>query len=116
MADPDRIGVLNAMDDPAHIALMEEVVARMRAAIAPMLNAAMDDGERFGLIQSMLISGGAMFAGLTAGHMIALGKMKPQDKARATKVVTVAFRSAIRIGEREAREAMLQQLPPEGHA
>jgi hypothetical protein len=80
-----------------------------------MLNEALSD-EQFSLTQGMFISAGAMFAGLTVGHLIALGKMKPSDKGRATKVVTIAFRSAIKLGEREAREAMLEQLPPEGHA
>jgi hypothetical protein len=112
----DRIGVLNAMDNPAHRALLEEIVGRMRAAIAPMLNDVMHDAEQFGLIQGMLVTAGPMFAGLTVGHMIALGNMKPHDRARATKVVTVAFRSAIKIGEHEAREAMLEQLPVEGNS
>lgn len=117
MSDSDRIAVLNAMEDPAHRDLLEEIVARMRAAIAPMLNEACqlpDEGEHFAMIQSMMITGGAMFAGLTAGHMIALGKLKPQDRSRSVKVVTVAFRSAIKLGEREARDAMLQQMPVAG--
>lgn len=112
----DKLHVFNAMDDPAHRELLDEIVSRMRAAIAPMLNSALDDAERFGLIQGMLVSAGAVFAGLPVGHMIAIGKMKPQDKARATKVVTVAFRNAIKLGEREARQAMLEQLPSEGSA
>lgn len=111
----DKIPVINAMDDPEHVALLEEIIARMRAATAPMLNEAISD-EQFSRTQSMFISAGAMFAGFTVGHLIALGKMKPQDKARATKVVTVAFRNAIKLGEREAREAMLEQLPSEGRA
>ena len=115
MSDRDRIGVINAMDDPAHRELLAEIIGRMRGAIAPMLNDTVDL-ERFSLIQGMLVSAGAMFGGLTVGHMIALGKMKPSDKARATKVVTVAFRSAIKLGEREARQAMLEQLPAKGHA
>jgi hypothetical protein len=88
----------------------------MRAAIAPMLNGA------FRRRRFLAYSGhddfrlAPMFAGLTVGHMIALGKMKQQDKARATKVVTVAFRSAIILGEREAREAMLKQRDCEGSA
>jgi hypothetical protein len=113
MSHPDRIGVLNVMDDPTHRELLEEMVGRMRGIIAPMLNAA-GDAEQFGLLQGMIPTAGAMFAGLTVGHMIALGKMKPQDKARATKVITVAFRTAIKIGEHEARQAMLEQLPTQG--
>jgi hypothetical protein len=113
MSHPDKIGVLNAMDDPAHRQLLEEMIGRMRGAIAPMLNGA-TDAEHFGLVQSMMVSAGAMLAGLTVGHMVALGKMKPHDRARATKVVTVAFRSAIKLGEREAREAMLEQMPVQG--
>lgn len=116
MSSQDKIAVLNAADDPAHRELLEEIVARMRMAVAPMLNGAMDDEERFSLIQGMLVSAGAVFSGLGVGHMIALGKMNPQDKARAAKVVTVAFRSAIELGEHEAREAMLQQTPVQGHA
>lgn len=111
----ERIPVLNAMDDPAHRDLMEEIIARMRMGTGSMLSEALSD-EQFSLIQGMFISAGAMFAGLTVGHLIALGKMQPQDKARATKVVTVAFRSAIKLGEREAREAMLQQMRPQGRA
>jgi hypothetical protein len=111
----DRLSVLNAMDDPAHLARIEEIIGRMRAAIAPMLNGALSDDD-FSLTQGMMISAGAMFAGFTVGHLIALGKMKQQDKARATKVVTVAFRSAIILGEREAREAMLKQRDCEGSA
>jgi hypothetical protein len=111
----EKLAVLNAMDDPAHRDLLEEVIGRMRAAVAPMLNEALSD-EQFSLTQGMFVSAGAMFAGLTVGHLIALGKMKPSDRARATKVVTVAFRSAIKLGEREARHAMLEQLPTEGEA
>lgn len=109
------IPVLNAMDDPAHRKLLEEIIARMRMATGPMLSEAQSD-EQFSLTQGMFISAGAMFAGFTVGHLIALGKMKPQDRARATKVVTVAFKSAIKLGEQEARAAMLEQLPAEGRA
>ena len=111
----DKLRIINAMDEPEHVALLEEIVARMRAATAPMLNEAVS-AERFALTQGMFISAGAVFAGFTVGHLIALGQMKPQDKARATKVVTVAFRNAIKLGESEAREAMLEQLPTEGRA
>jgi hypothetical protein len=111
----DKLAVLNAMDDPEHRELLEEIIGRMRAAVAPMLNEAISQ-ERFQLIQGMFVSAGAMFGGLTVGHLIALGNLKPQDKARATKVVTIAFRTAIKLGEREAREAMLQQIPPQGRA
>ena len=110
-----RVPVLNAMDDPVHREMLEEIITRLRMATAPMLNNASSD-EQFALIQGMLISAGAMYAGLTVGHLIALGKLQPSDKGRLTKVVTVAFRSAIRLGEHEAREAMLHQMPTEGLA
>lgn len=115
MSNPDKLNVSNAMDDPAHREMLEEIVARMRVAVSPMLNEAMSD-DQFSLTQGMFISAGAMFAGLTVGHLLALGKMKPQDKPRATRVVTVVFRSAIKLGEREARDAMLRQMPSEGSA
>jgi hypothetical protein len=108
--------VLNAMDDPEHRELLEEMIGRMRGALAPMLNAAMKDGERFLLLQGMMISAAAVQAGLTVGHMIAVGNMEPRDVARARKVVQVNFRNGIKFGEREARDAMLQQMPPEGRA
>jgi len=111
----DKIPVRNAMDDPIDRALLEEMLGRMRGAVAPMLNESLS-ADQFSLTQGMIISAGAMFAGLTVGHLMALGKMKPQDRARVTKVVTVAFRSAIKLGENEARQAMLEQLPAEGRA
>jgi hypothetical protein len=116
VSGPDRLGVINAMDDPANVALIEEMISRMRMALGPMLNAAMEDGDEFSKRQSMMISASAMFAGLAVGHMIAVGSLRPQDKARASKVVTVAFRNAIKLGEREARQAMLEQMPSEGQA
>jgi hypothetical protein len=116
VSDQDKIGVYNAMDDPAHRELLEEIVARMRVTIAPLLNDAMNDEERFGLVQGLLVTAGPLFGGLTAGHMLALGKMKPQDKARAGKVVAVAFRHGMKLGEHEARRAMLGQRPVEGTA
>jgi hypothetical protein len=112
----DRLAVFNAMDNPRHRELMEEMIARMRAALTPMLNRAMTDADEFSLTQSLMISASATFAGLTVGHMIALGAMKQQDKARAGKVVTVAFRNGIKLGEHEARQAMLEQSEPQGSA
>jgi hypothetical protein len=116
MPDLDKLGVVNAMDNPQHRELLEEMIARMRSALAPMLNAAMDDADRFSLTQSMMISASATFAGLTVGHMVAVGSMRENDKGRAQKVVTVAFRNAIKLGEHEARQAMLEQRECEGSA
>ncbi len=110
-----KFPVLNAMDNPEHRELLEVMIGRMRAAVGPLLDGAADH-EQFALIQGMMISAAAMCAGLTVGHLIAFGKMKPGDKGRATKVVTIAFRTAIKLGEHEAREAMLAQMPTEGRA
>jgi hypothetical protein len=117
-AHPDKLGVLNAMDDPTHRAMLEEMIGRMRMAVAPMLNDALGDAtdDRFKLTQSMMISAAATFAGLTVGHMVAVGGMKPHDKGRAAKVVTVAFRNGIKLGEQEARKAMLEQRGCAGSA
>lgn len=111
-----KLPVINAMDDPAHRAMLDEIVTRMRVALAPMLNAAINDEELFKLTQSMMISAAAMHAGLTVGHMIAVGGMKDQDKRRAGQVMLLAFRNSIEMGKREAREAMLEQMPPQGRA
>lgn len=112
----DKIPVLNAMDNPAHRELLEEMIGRMRGALAPMLIAAQNDSDQFQLTQGMMITAGAMFAGMTVGHMIGVGGMKEQDRRRAGQVVLTSFRSAIEIGKREARQAMLEQREPEGTA
>jgi hypothetical protein len=62
--------VLNAMDDPEHRELLEEMIGRMRGALAPMLNAAMKDGERFLLLQGMMIS--ALAVAADAGRDLSL--------------------------------------------
>lgn len=110
------IPVLNALDKPEHLELLEDIVSRYRMAISPMLNAAIDDEDQFKLVQSMMITAAATHAGLTVGHMIAVGGMTDQDKRRAGQVVLTAFRSAIEAGKREARAAMLQQMPTQGQA
>jgi hypothetical protein len=62
-------------------------VGRMRGAVAPLLNGAIEDEERFSLIQGMLVSAGAMFAGLTVGHMTRprqneTTRQRPRDQGR----------------------------------
>ncbi|HVQ09543.1 MAG TPA: hypothetical protein VMS43_14015 [Allosphingosinicella sp.] len=111
MVDP--IPLLDAMEDPAARAQIENIIARMRFALAPMFN---DDPENIPVNQSYALTAAALFAGITVGHMIALGVMKEQDKRRAGQVILTNFRNGIELGKNEARKAMLEQLPAKGSA
>ena len=109
----DDIPLSDAMRDPEARAQIEQIIALMRMAMAPMLNG---DPDNIPMYQSYSITAAALFAGMTAGHMIALGVMKEQDKRRAGQVVVANFRNGIELGKREAREAMLRQMPAKGNA
>jgi hypothetical protein len=109
----DEIGILNAMDDPSHKAAVEQLVTLMRMGVAPLLDR---NRDHIPMLQSMQITAAALFAGMTLGHMIALGVAKEQDKRRAREVLLKNFRNGIDLGKQEARKAMLEQLPEEGRA
>lgn len=103
--------VLNAADDPVALAKIETIVGLFRGALVPMLN---EEPHNLPMNQSLVMTASALMAGLTVGHMIAVGVLKEGDKARARKVVTVAYNNGVKAGLREARDAMLEQMPTEG--
>lgn len=107
------LNVLNAADDPASMERIQDMIALFRMSLSPMLNAEPDDLSRN---QSLTMTAAALLSGITVGHMIALGVIKEGDKARARKVMTVAYNSGVRFGINEARKAMLEQLPTDGNA
>ena len=111
MADP--IALLDAANDPEALARIDWFISRFRVALAPIMAADLDGLPRN---QSLAMAAGALFAGMTVGHMIAVGAMKEQDKRRAGQVVLTNFRNGIELGKAEARKAMLEQLPVEGRA
>lgn len=107
MSDSDQIPVLNAATMPDARQRLELVVGAMRAGLAPLLNQhAGADGDQFAMDQSLIISGAALLAGMTVGHMTFFGTMKPHDRRRAEKVVAVNFRNGIKLGLDEAKRAM----------
>jgi hypothetical protein len=109
----DEINVLNAMDDPSQREAIEQIIMLMRIGVAPLLNRNQD---HLPMLQSFQVTAAALFAGITLGHMIALGVAKDQDKRRAGQAVLKNFRNGIELGKREARKAILEQLPTEGAA
>lgn len=109
----DQIPLADAMADPESLAAIEHFVARFRLALAPIFNA---DPESIPMRQSQAMAAAALFAGMTAGHMIALGNLHEQDKRRAGQMLLANFRNGIELGKTEARKAMLEQLPAEGRA
>lgn len=108
-----RIPVSNAKDEPADMERINEMIARMRFAIAPMLNEAIEELPH---MQALTITAASLFAGSVMGHMIGVGAARDQDRARAVKVATVNFRNGIELGKREARDATLEQTPFAGSA
>lgn len=90
---------------------MQDIIELYRGALAPMLAA---DPDNIPMNQSYIITASAMMAGMTVGHMIALGTMKPGDKRRAGQVVLQGFRAGIVIGENEVGRAMLNQHQQQG--
>lgn len=89
------------------------MVGCFRLILAPMFNAEID---QLSMNQSYAMTAAALFAGMTAGHMIAVGALDEKDKRRAGQMVLTNFRNGIELGKSEARRAMLEQLPTEGRA
>ncbi len=108
MDAPDKIPVINALDDDDARQRFELVITLFRAALAPWLNQEID---RIGENQAVIISACAAFAGMTVGHMTVVGAMQPHDRRRAEKVVTVNFRNGIRMGLAEAGAAVKRAGP-----
>lgn len=109
----DEIRLSDAMNDPQAQEHIREMITRMRMALADIFS---EDPENIPMNQSFALTASAIFAGMTVGHMIALGTMKDQDKRRAGQVVLKNFRSGIDLGKNEARKAMLEQMPAKGRA
>lgn len=97
-----RIPVSDVATDPEAMDKLETIVGLMRRALAPMLNSEMDQLEHN---QAMIISACALFAGMTIGHMMFFGAMKPSDAKRAQKVIAVNVRNGIKLGLAEGRHA-----------
>ncbi|HEX5183558.1 MAG TPA: hypothetical protein VFW19_10455 [Allosphingosinicella sp.] len=109
----DDIQFSDAMKDPESREQIESFVMYMRIALAPVFNG---DPDKLPMNQSYAMTAAALFAGMTAGHMIALGVLNEQDKRRAGQMLLTNFRNGIEIGKREARDAMLKQMPAQGNA
>jgi hypothetical protein len=105
--------LLDAMKDPAAREAITDMIASFRPALAGTFEAAPDT---IPMNQSYAISAAALFAGMTVGHMIALGVLRDGDRRRAGQAMLANFRVGIEFGKDEARTAMLQQTPPHGHA
>lgn len=108
-----QIPFISSDDAPDMLEAAKEIVARFRLAMAPVLNADLDNIH---VHQSNMITAAALFAGMTVGHMIAVGAMKEQDKRRAGQLVLTNFRIGVELGKDEVRLAMLEQFPTEGSA
>lgn len=109
----DKIPYSDAMKDAGAREQIEQMVMRMRIAVADIFN---DDPDNIPINQSFALTAAALFAGMTAGHMIALGNLEERDKRRAGQMVLVNFRNGIVLGKNEAQRAMLEQLPTKGRA
>lgn len=98
--------LLNAMDNPEHRKQLEYFIMLMRMAIAPTLNADLDN---LPMNQSLLIAAGQMFAGMTAGHMLAIGLLDESkgDLEQARKAAAMAFDEGVAQGKHEAQRAMI---------
>ncbi len=109
----DKIPFSDAMADPASCDKIEHFIMLMRIALAPVFNEHPDD---IPMNQSYAMTAAAMFAGMTAGHMIALGVLEDKDQRRAGMMVLTNFRNGVKVGKSEARKAILQQSPARGTA
>lgn len=109
----DKIPYSDAMADPEARAVIEQFVMLMRMALAPIFNGDPDD---IPMNQSFAMTAAAMFAGMTAGHMIALGVLQDQDTRRAGQMILANFRNGIKIGKAEAHKAILEQTQTKGMA
>lgn len=100
--------ILNAHDRPGVTANVEQVITLFRIALAPWLNA---DIENIPQHQSEILTASAMFAGMTVGHMLGVGALNASkgDRDQAKLVAMQAFDSGVEMGLREARDAMLRQ-------
>jgi hypothetical protein len=74
------------------------------------------DPDDIPMNQSLSMTAAALFAGMTAGHMIAFGTLEEQDKRRAGQMMLTNFRNGIEMGKQEARKAILEQSAMEGTA
>lgn len=111
MSEP--VPLLDAMKDDASRAQIEQMVTLFRMTLAPIFNG---DEDNIPMNQSLAMTAAALFAGMTAGHMIALGVLQDQDKRRAGEALLKNFRNGIDLGKDEVRKAMLEQMPTRGRA
>jgi hypothetical protein len=111
VADP--VPLSDAMRNPADREHIEQLVALMRMALAPVFNA---DPDAIPMNQSFAMTAAALFAGMTAGHMIAFGVLLERDKRRAGQIMLSNFRNGIEMGKQEAQKAILSQSEPRGSA
>jgi len=103
----------DANQDPATLAKVEHFIALMRLALAPAFNA---EPNNLPVSQSLAMTAAALFAGMTVGHMIAVGALNDRDKRRAGQMVLLNFRNGVEMGKSEAYAAMAAQMPPRGTA
>lgn len=113
MSEAESIPLRDAMTDPDARRRIEDMIALFRLALAPVFNA---DPENIPMNQSYAMTAAALFAGMTMGHMIALGAAIEKDKRRAGLMVLTNFRNGLTLGKSEARKAMLEQMPAAGVA
>jgi hypothetical protein len=109
----DDIKIRDASQDPEAREVIEQIITLMRIGVTPLLD---KNQGCLPPLQACQITAASLFAGITLGHMIAIGVAKDQDKRRTGQLVLANFRSGVELGKREARQAMLEQLPEEGNA
>lgn len=111
----DELPWTNAATDPAALAELEMLVGVMRASLAPVLHAAADND--LPRMQGVLVTAAVMMAGMTVGHMLAVGvidasKGHVDQFAEAAKT---AFSQGVEQGRAEALRAMIK-MPFGGRA
>lgn len=109
----DPLKIRNAHDDPQTREVIEQIIALMRIGVTPLLDKNQDCLPH---LQACQITAASLYAGMTLGHMIALGVAKDQDRQKTGQLVLANFRAGVEMGKHEARTAMLEQLPEEGRA
>lgn len=102
--------IFNGADNPQYLRDLQNMVALMRMAFAPVLNDNIDCIEE---VQSKLISASALFSGTTVGHMLAVGALDAQagDREQAKLVAMQCFDQGVELGIAEALKVMAQQRP-----
>lgn len=97
--------IINAQNSKQSMRDIENFIGLMRMALAPVLNADLDNLPSN---QSKLVTAAAIFAGMSAGHMLAMGTLEEErgDRAQAKLVAMQAFDMGVEQGVAEFVRAM----------